>query len=458
MKLKSSMLEGRQQCIIAIGKTGNGKSFTGTIFGAQDAKVGNSSSSQTTKVTVYDIGDSNFYVDTPGFDDSDETKSDYDTARLIFRTLLDKEVHNITTILWFVSTGIKATASFKREAKFIESLARDHDGNVWDNTIIVTKGDKIASGPREAAKEIAKNQYDMKKKRCNKLPDKNDLLVNTPDFAILLFESLESTSVYVENEFTSKQLIKYNIFKRSEPDQILAKYNALMKEHPANPIKINYRKVKCLNCPEETDPRLAIPECHLEAESFHPETINIHLYKTIHAHSNNLEEYHPGSLKTYHPGSYMFVHTGVPIDSQIDLNPAQCFIRAITFGIINPMIPGYWKCCGKKQSSPGCLGVYSCCNNDNDGCRNKYKCCGGGLYNKGCEKRYRCCNGSYTSEGCQYIYDVCKHKAGEQPCCTMCKNCNQTLDKNGCKMRCRNCKGPQTIKGCIKAEHNFNFS
>ncbi|CAG8632312.1 18425_t:CDS:2 [Dentiscutata erythropus] len=450
------MLEGRPQCIIAIGKTGNGKSFTGTIFGARDAIVGNSSSSQTTKVTVYDIGDSNFYVDTPGFDDSDEAKSDDDIARLIFRTLLDEEIYSITTILWFVATGIKATASFKREARFIESLAKDHDGNVWDNTIIVTKGDKIENGPREAAKEIAKSEYDMKKKRSSQLPDKNDLLIKTRDFAILLFESLESTSVYVENKFTSDHLNKYNIFKRSEPDRILAKYNALMKEHPANPIKINFRKVKCSNCPEETDPRLAIPECHLEAESFHSETTKTHLHNIIRAHPNILEEYHPDSLKTYHPGSNMFVHTDTPIDSQV--NFVQCVIRFTTLGIINPMTPGYWKCCEKDLSSRGCMKVYSCCKKYNDGCCNKYKCCDGNIYSKGCKKRYRCCNGFRASEGCQYIYDVCKHKAGEQPCCTICKDCNQTLDKNGCKMRCRNCKGSQSMKGCIKTEHTFNFS
>ncbi|CAG8499668.1 42616_t:CDS:2 [Gigaspora margarita] len=452
------MLENRSQCIIAVGKTGNGKSLTGNIFGARDAKVGNLSTSQTSKVTIYDIGNDNFYVDTPGFDDSDETKCDDDIARLIFRALSDKKIYSITTILWFVSTGIRATTSFKREARFIESLARDHDGNVWDNTIIVTKGDKIENGPREAAKEIAKNEYDMKRKRCIQLPDRDDLLEKTNDLAILLFESLPSTSIYVELNLSNDELNKYNIFKKSEPNLILAKYNVLMKEHFIHPIKINFRKVKCLNCPEETDPRLAIQECHLEAESFHPETYKTHIYKLICAHPNNLERYHTDSLKTYHLGSYTFIHTGRPIDSQTDLNFAQCLIRAITFGSINPMISGYWDCCRKDLSSRGCEKVRSCCQNNDDGCRNEYKCCGGGLYSKGCEERYRCCDRPRTSEGCQYIYDVCKHKAGEQPCCVICKNCNQTIDKKGCKMRCRNCKESPTIKGCIKVAHNFDFS
>ncbi|CAG8659193.1 20133_t:CDS:2 [Gigaspora rosea] len=88
------------------------KSLTGTIFDTRDAKFGNLSTSLTTEVTIYDIGNGNFYVYTPGFDDSDELR-----AMMILR----------------------ATTSFKKEARFIESLARDYDGNVWDNTIIITK-------------------------------------------------------------------------------------------------------------------------------------------------------------------------------------------------------------------------------------------------------------------------------------------------------------------------------
>ncbi|CAG8789672.1 9012_t:CDS:2 [Cetraspora pellucida] len=350
MWLKSK-LEGHSQCIIAIGKTGNGKSFTGAIFGAQSIKVGNSAQSVTTEVTVYDIGDDNVYVDTPGFDDSNESNDD-EIARLIFRALLNKEIHKITTILWFVSTDIRATASFKREANFIELLARDHDGNVWDNTIIVTKGAQIGNGPREAAKEVAKNTYDLKKENC-KSANKDDLLVNTSDFAIQLFERLPAKSVYADFPFTSDQLNEYNIFKESEPGRILSKYNTLIKEHPEHPIKVNFRKVKCLNCPEETDPRIAVPECHLDTESFHPEKINSHIYKIISVHPNTLDEYHPGKLTPYHPDSRDFIHTGNPVDSQINWNPIECLIRAVTFGAVNPMISGYWDCCGKQLNSFG---------------------------------------------------------------------------------------------------------
>ncbi|CAG8757182.1 33484_t:CDS:2, partial [Racocetra persica] len=199
---------------------------------------------------------------------------------------------------------------FKREAKFIELLARDHDGNVG-----ITPSSSL---------------------KCNQLPtNKDGFLIKTNDFVIQLFERLPPKSVYVDHNFTSDQLNQYNIFKESEPDEFL--------------------QIKYLKCPEKTDPRLAIPECHLESESFHSETINIYLYKTICAHPNILDEYHLGYLKTYYPGSQKFMHPSIPVDSQINLNPGQCLIRAVTFGVINPMIPGYWKCCRKQLNSSGCL-------------------------------------------------------------------------------------------------------
>ncbi|CAG8474305.1 29456_t:CDS:2 [Racocetra persica] len=64
------------------------------------------------------------------------------------------------------------------------------------------------------------------------------------------------------------------------------------------------------------------------------------------------------------------MHTGIPVDARINFHPGVCFIRAVTLGVINPMIRGYWKCCEKDLNSSGCEKVYSCCKNNNDGCRN----------------------------------------------------------------------------------------
>ncbi|CAG8630686.1 11179_t:CDS:2 [Ambispora gerdemannii] len=328
------MSDVNSRCILAIGKTGNGKSFTGTIFGARDAEIGNDTKSKTEKVTFHNIGNGSFYVDTPGFDDSNEDKGDDETVHSIFRTMVNKKIRNITTILWFVMTDVRATASFKRQARFIESLAQFHDCNVWNNTIIVTKGNQIDQGPREAAKEIANEIY--QKKYGQPVDSKEDLLAKTGDLKILLFESLEDNSIYVEGKFTSAKLNSYGVFKGSEPKQILAKYEALMKEHNKYPIPFIFKRVKCLKCPEETDPRIAVPKCHKEAELIHGNKKDVHLGKIIQKHTKDLAYYHPDSTESYHPSSKEWVHTGKPCGGEtkqvMDNSAGAWTLRVVTIG------------------------------------------------------------------------------------------------------------------------------
>ncbi|GBB97380.1 hypothetical protein RclHR1_02980019 [Rhizophagus clarus] len=397
-----------QRCILAIGNTGNGKSFTATIFGAQSVKIGHSSKSETDSITIYAIK-GGFYIDTPGFDDSDEYKNDDETVRSIFRKMMEAKIQDITTILWFVVPDSRAKGSYKRQARFIESLANYYKGNVWDNTIIVFKGDKIENGPRDAANEIARKEH-----------NKDDLLSNTGEFKILLFESLLPTDIYVQMRLTSDQLNTFGVFKVSEPERILAQYESLMDGHLEHPIHLNLRVIKCSKCFEETDPRLAIPECHLETESFHP----------------NTEAIHCGNVVNIHPSPHYHRHSDHYVEAttkrEFDDSPQAWTVRVVTFGIVNPtrptVVPGYWKCCyNKSANSLGCKQVYHCCGRD------------------------------FQSPGCQKIYDVCKHKHGEAPCLTICKNCKKKSDAEGCKMRCKNCKNdnPRNTKGCIKVSHNF---
>ncbi|CAB4489888.1 unnamed protein product [Rhizophagus irregularis] len=397
-----------QRCILAVGNTGNGKSFTATIFGAQNVKIGHSSKSETDTITIYGIK-GGFYIDTPGFDDSDEYKNDDETVRSIFRKMMEAKIQDITTILWFVVPDARAKGSYKRQARFIESLAKYYKGNVWDNTIIVTKGDKIENGPRDAANEIALREH-----------NKDNLLSNTGEFKILLYESLLPTDVYVQMGLTSERLNTFGVFKGSEPERILAKYESFMDGHLKHPIGLNLRVVKCSKCFEETDPRLAFPECHLETESFHP----------------NVEDVHRGNVIVTHPSSHYRKHSDYYVEAttrqEFDDSPQAWTVRVVTFGILNPTRPafvsGYWKCChNKNANSPGCKQVYHCCGRD------------------------------YQSPGCQKIYDECKHKHGEAPCLKICKNCKKISDAEGCKTRCKNCKNdnPRNTKGCIKVSHNF---
>lgn len=399
----------QQRCILAIGNTGNGKSFTATIFGAQNVKIGHSTKSETQTITVYGIK-GGFYIDTPGFDDSDEDKGDDETVRSIYLKMVEKGIQNLTTILWFVMPDTRAKGSYKRQARFIESLAKYHKGNVWDNTIIVTKGDEIKNGPRDAAREIAQKENNSR----------DDLLSKTRDFKILLFESLSSESIFVDGMFTSDQLNKYGVFKGSEPERILVKYELLMEGHLEHPICLNLRKVKCSKCSEETDPRLAFPKCHTEVESFHPDTEDVH--------RGNVIEIHPSS--NYHKHSDHYVEATTR--QEFDDSPQAWTVRVVTVGIINPTRPafvsGYWKCCGNNNvNSSGCKQVYHCCGRD------------------------------YQSPGCQKIYDECRHNYEGKSCLTICKNCKKRSDEKGCKERCKNCRNdnPRNTKGCTKISHNF---
>ena len=79
---------------------------------------------------------------------------DDDTVHKIYLKMLRMNIQNITTILWFV-VDVRVKASYKRQARFIEKLAKYYPRNVWNNTIIVIKGDTILGGPRDAAREIA---------------------------------------------------------------------------------------------------------------------------------------------------------------------------------------------------------------------------------------------------------------------------------------------------------------
>ncbi|CAG8551347.1 13626_t:CDS:2 [Racocetra fulgida] len=145
---------------------GKWRKHTGESVCAQNIKIGHLAKSETDKVTVHDIGNRSFYVDTPGFDDSDEDMSDSET---------------------------KPTASLKHEAKFIESFADDYNGNVQ---LLSQEETKIEDGPREAAKEVAIKKYEV---------SLNDPLAKASDFAILLFESLpKEDNIY---KFTLEKII-----------------------------------------------------------------------------------------------------------------------------------------------------------------------------------------------------------------------------------------------------------
>ncbi|PKY63505.1 hypothetical protein RhiirA4_492689, partial [Rhizophagus irregularis] len=152
--------------------------------------------------------------------------------------------------------------------------------------------DRIENGPRDAANEIREHN--------------DNLLSNTGEFNILLYESLPPTNVYVQMELTSDRLNTFGVFKESEPERILAKYESLIEGHLENPVCLNLRKVKCSKCSEETDPRLASPKCHTEIELIHPATEDVH--------RGNVIKIHPSSNYRKHSDYYVEATTRQEFD------------------------------------------------------------------------------------------------------------------------------------------------
>ncbi|CAG8594688.1 7996_t:CDS:2 [Paraglomus brasilianum] len=390
------------QRILAIGGTGLGKSFTATIFGAKGVKVGHSTKSETDEVTFYDIGNGSFYVDTPGFNDSNEEKTDDETVRSILREMQDRKISNITTILWFVTNECRETASLKQQAKFIEALARDHDGNVWDNAIIVTKGNDRGKGPRAAAEAVAKEIYEQKH-RCRK-PDAKSFLNNVGNFEICLFERLDESLQSDYINVKSDELNRFRIFKESEPHRIFTKYRSLMEGHSDHPIVLEFKKIKCLNCSEETDPRLASPKCHLKEKLIHPKL---------------LEAFHRDRVGNFHPDQ--------PVDSKIveewDHGVGAWTLRVVTIGLVNlkeyKLENGKWKCCNRKLGE--------------DGCKPQYKCCRKSASSTGCMQKYSCCDViPHDFDNCE----GCKSGNCKGPgCISVCSGCEQiSIEHKGCSI------------------------
>ncbi|CAG8528478.1 7671_t:CDS:2 [Ambispora leptoticha] len=473
-----------KQCILAVGKTGNGKSFTGTILGAQ-TRVGSTSNSETNQVSIHPCGNDRFYIDTPGFDDSDENVDDANTARAVLKSMADQQIHKLNTILWFVTPDLRATQSYKRQARFIESLAQYHDGNVWDNTIIVTKGLETGTGAREAALETAKKFYKLK--HGEEVNYDIDLLENTKTFQIYLFENLDERNVYRKQNFDSGTLNEYGIYKKSEPERIRAAYETLMAGHEKHPVKLLFIEAECLNCPEKSDPRLASSNCHGQLTSIHgAEHKKIHTGQRIKRHTRRKICKHPGPLISYHPGNWYRSHTDSSFTHPgqiIGGTPYTEFHHYLIFvlGTETKYTPKTYSCCGGdpgsdgcsyaccgSKSTAGCKEAYTCCGSL-DKCKQKYSCCGSENA-KGCVNNWECC-GEESDDGCLHEYTCCKasQQCEKRECCSIVsgengkgchpvfKCCGGELYSTGCQSVCQVCREDIfSTPGCgAKTKHDY---
>nr|CAG8645257.1 10235_t:CDS:2 [Entrophospora candida] len=520
---KNSQLTENKKCILAIGRSGNGKSFTAKILGADDAIVSDGADSCTKGTKLYTCGDNGFlYIDTQGFDDSEGVKGgDAQTALSILKTMNENGITKLHTILWFVVPETRKLGSLVRQAKFIESLAQYYDGNVWDNVIIVMKGQKssksASQGPIEAAKEVSKKNHENK-----------DIKV----FHIYLYEYLD-TETY--EAFDDDSLNKMGIFKKTEPKKILNRYIELMKGHDQHLVTILFKEAKCLKCPEENDPRLTISNCHGESERKHEHPKNVHPGNTYKKHPFGLSGYHPGKLEKHHPGgrikkhkfsSVTPCHTGQKIEyhpnensvhplpavghqyETNDNNVLPVIARALTFSLVNPQrtvhTPKIHGCCGwgegsdgcsyacckQSKGSIGCREKYNCCNNfepcvkkhdccnqivgaDTNGCETVYDCCQREVNSEGCSDRYECCkqmtkcrkkygccgvDSNNGNNGCKDYYSCCGIEVGNNIGCTpVCNGCSKDLNSPGCMEICKFCHKDPQEGSCTSNFYKHDF-
>ncbi|RUS32033.1 hypothetical protein BC938DRAFT_476446 [Jimgerdemannia flammicorona] len=245
--------------VLAIGDTGNGKSYTARIFGAQEAVVGHGPASQTQEVKCHKCENGRYiYIDTTGFDDSDPTSTDQNNARAILMSMKDNTppITEVHTILWFVNGKDRTTAALQRQAGFIRDLARYNAGDVWRNVIIVIKGLEVDDQTVTAIMEAAS--------RTPQTTSTNTVLPQTGVLKVWLFDRLGEGSPL--RRLPDDTLNEAGIYKAH---QLLPKYEKLMQTHGQYPITILFHNATCLKCGEVTDPRLASPKCHADLAKMH---------------------------------------------------------------------------------------------------------------------------------------------------------------------------------------------
>ncbi|CAH1763163.1 16272_t:CDS:2, partial [Entrophospora sp. SA101] len=320
--------------IIAVGKTGLGKSFTATVFGF-NAEVGNDPDSMTKNVTIYS-SDKYTYIDTPGFDDSDIKVEDREMIFDILTKLQDENITEIHTVFWFVEKGDRGTQSLQRQARFIESLAMNSKtkSNIWNNVIIVIKGE---------GSNIDMQSINAVKRAVNIINVGRDMLAKTSFIHVYLYDRLSKTRV---SRFNTKELHEQGIYKKEE---LLDVYKKIIQEkyHAENPIKITFKNARCVKCGKEIDIRFADKyPCHTEVIHKHPNMKLVHPGQLVPIDGREFERRFIDDNEDIFIGDRKFGHSY--IDSiPIYIMSSGCSVRCTE--------------CDKGTATQGCMKVCKGC-------------------------------------------------------------------------------------------------
>lgn len=150
--------------ILAVGSTGTGKSTFGKYLGATNCEVGEGVEAKTLR-SEYHVAGEWRYIDTPGFEDTDLSRTNEQHQQDIIKVLTSNQQSYLTTVLWFCNPDERKSAVLQRQANFINDIGkadyerRKHNPqlsrSIWHNTIIIVKkGDTEGlQGPIAAARE-----------------------------------------------------------------------------------------------------------------------------------------------------------------------------------------------------------------------------------------------------------------------------------------------------------------
>lgn len=150
----------QKHIIVAIGRTGMGKSTFGNCLGC-NFQASNSGESVTKTPSFQASSDRKYiYLDTPGFSDtsSGEENSDLAHQRRILQAFQQSGYDTVHTVLWFCHSTPRVEQAVQWEAKFIQSLGEENPGdkNIWKNVIIVIKEGNKSEGPAKAAEKFSR--------------------------------------------------------------------------------------------------------------------------------------------------------------------------------------------------------------------------------------------------------------------------------------------------------------
>jgi hypothetical protein len=396
--------------ILAIGKTGLGKSTYAEILCNINATASSSTRSTTTKANLYENQEFR-YLDTVGFQDS-LGKSDQD----IFEDLMEKMRQNavnddfkIDLILWFTSFSIREAADLKREADFIQQLSKfSPAGNdVWKSVILITQGPLPPQNWEQGAQKAAQTAG-------NNTP----ATFNIPTFAgWILGCQPESNHDKKLGNRSQEDRYDFNVYTKQETRKKIQELSTYR-----NCFSVRFISKRCKKCTSIVDPRILKGPCHTLPEVVHgPKTVRCY-------HSEELHRYHRGGEKPYHPEkfeNFEAVEKGLMTGGRMGaaagarMGPIAVPVMALKGAILGfgaGMVYNAATCakCKKVITSTGCAIKCTYCKNDwrELGCGEKYSCCGKKEGELGCREELLCefCDQNYyESVGCIRRCSNCKN-------------------------------------------------